>query len=289
MLFEDHVAPVGQGYPRGSDGGALLETLRRQQTLEWERCGAAKMVRCRHRPTTCSTTPGGTPCVGPHAEFADGNGLARRYRPDVSVFHAAADDSPAAWRDLATLATSQGIVVVFRGRPASPPTGWVQVFGGHGHQMVLTAPPPAVPELGRRDPPTGRQVTTRPLGDDDVDAMVALVALTEPGPFRPRTIELGGYIGIFHDDELVAMAGQRLRPPGYCEVERGVHPPCCPASRLRLDPHDECRQGDRRARRDTLPPRGRHEHVGLAVYELLGFTTRRVVSFGAYRVPSRPE
>ena len=48
--------------------------------------------------------------------------------------------------------------------------------------------------------------------------MVDLVARTEPGPFRPRTIELGGYLGIFHDDTLVAMAGRRFHLPGYVEV-----------------------------------------------------------------------
>ena len=57
--------------------------------------------------------------------------------------------------------------------------------------------------------------------DTALDVFVSLLPrlwLTEPGPFRPRTIDLGGFVGVFHGDELVAMAGQRLRPPGYCEV-----------------------------------------------------------------------
>ena len=147
-------------------------------------------------------------------------------------------------------------------------------------------PLPAVPELGPRDPPTGRQVTIRPLGDDDVDAMVALVALTEPGPFRRRTIDLGGYIGIFHDDELVAMAGQRLRPPGYCEVSA-------------VCTHPAARRRGYASILTTLVAAAIAErgetpflHVAdtntsaRAVYELLGFTTRRMVSFGAYRAPA---
>ncbi len=211
------------------------------------------------------------------------------YHPDVSVFHAAADDGAASWRDLATLATPAGIVVVFRGTPVHPPAGWEQVFGGQGHQMVLTAPPASMPELVRRDPPTGRRVTTRPLGDDDVAAMVDLVALTEPGPFRPRTIDLGGYIGIFHDDELVAMAGQRLRPPGYCEVSAVcTHPD---ARRRGYASILTIRVAAAIAERGETP----FLHVAdtntsaRAVYELLGFTTRRMVSFAAYRVPSRPD
>jgi predicted GNAT family acetyltransferase len=47
--------------------------------------------------------------------------------------------------------------------------------------------------------------------------MVALAALTDPGPFRSRSIELGGYLGLRRGD-LIAMAGERFRPPGYVEI-----------------------------------------------------------------------
>ena len=48
--------------------------------------------------------------------------------------------------------------------------------------------------------------------------MVALAELTEPGPFRLRTIELGNFYGVFHGDQLVAMAGKRMHLPGFTEV-----------------------------------------------------------------------
>jgi predicted GNAT family acetyltransferase len=49
--------------------------------------------------------------------------------------------------------------------------------------------------------------------------MLALTAATEPGPFLPRTIELGKYFGIRSDDgRLAAMAGERLRLPGFTEI-----------------------------------------------------------------------
>jgi ribosomal protein S18 acetylase RimI-like enzyme len=221
---------------------------------------------------------------GPHAPFAQGGGRARRYDPDVSVFHAAVDDSEDAWRDLAALASPEGIVVVFRAPPVTPPAGWVQVFGGVGHQMVPAGTFASLPELPGVDPGTGRRVTLRSLDRDDRDAMIALVALTEPGPFRPRTIELGGYIGIFHDDELVAMAGQRLRPPGYCEVSAVcTHPD---ARRRGYASIVTAHVANAIAARGEAP----FLHVastntsGRALYEHLGFTVRRVVSFGAYRV-----
>lgn len=56
------------------------------------------------------------------------------------------------------------------------------------------------------------------LTPDDVPEMTALVERTKPGPFLPRTIELGTYLGIRRDGRLVAMAGERLHPPGWTEI-----------------------------------------------------------------------
>jgi ribosomal protein S18 acetylase RimI-like enzyme len=148
-----------------------------------------------------------------HAGVAQGTGLARRYDPQVSVFAAIADDSPAAWADLANLVGTGGIAVLFRATPVEPPPGWSMVGGGQGHQMVLTGALAPAGEIGG----------LRDLGDADATAMRELVAMTEPGPFRPRTHELGGYVGIVGadgagTDRLLAMAGQRLSLPGFTEI-----------------------------------------------------------------------
>jgi predicted GNAT family acetyltransferase len=34
--------------------------------------------------------------------------------------------------------------------------------------------------------------------------------LTKPGPFGPRTLELGDYFGLFDGERLIAMAGERM-------------------------------------------------------------------------------
>jgi len=65
------------------------------------------------------------------------------------------------------------------------------------------------------------QVTA--LGAADSPEMVDLAHLTRPGPFGPRTYELGDYLGIRNGDgnqpgRLVAMAGERLRVPGFTEI-----------------------------------------------------------------------
>ena len=56
------------------------------------------------------------------------------------------------------------------------------------------------------------------LGERDKDAMLALARLADPGPFELETWQLGTYFGIRADGQLVAMAGERMRLPGFIEV-----------------------------------------------------------------------
>ena len=60
--------------------------------------------------------------------------------------------------------------------------------------------------------------TIRHLGEADVPAMLALTALTKPGPFLQHTIDFGNYVGIYENGELLAMAGERLHLRGYTEL-----------------------------------------------------------------------
>jgi len=69
-----------------------------------------------------------------------------------------------------------------------------------------------------RDLPAIPVLDLLPLGTADTDEVMSLVELTEPGPFRPRTIELGAYVGVRQAGRLMAMAGQRLHLPGWREI-----------------------------------------------------------------------
>jgi predicted GNAT family acetyltransferase len=48
--------------------------------------------------------------------------------------------------------------------------------------------------------------------------MLALATLTKPGPFLPRTHELGQFWGVKENGRLIAMAGERMKLPGFTEV-----------------------------------------------------------------------
>jgi GNAT superfamily N-acetyltransferase len=64
----------------------------------------------------------------------------------------------------------------------------------------------------------GPQIDIAALSEADMPEMLALTALTHPGPFRPQTYTLGMYLGVRERGRLVAMAGQRMHLPGFREI-----------------------------------------------------------------------
>ena len=147
--------------------------------------------------------------TGPHADIALGTGLARHYPRDIAPFSAVAEDTAAAHADLAADLPPGPSVPLFRpGNEAAPP-GWENVEVLPIVQMVADGVLPS--RMDRHGAPDL-------LGAEDADAMLALVALTKPGPFARRTYLLGGFAGYRAGGQLRAMGGERLRLPGYVEL-----------------------------------------------------------------------
>ena len=66
-----------------------------------------------------------------------------------------------------------------------------------------------------------------PLGAEHRDDVMALTAVVYPHYFRPRTMELGRYFGIYEGDQLAAMIGERLGSANSREVSAVcTHPDC---------------------------------------------------------------
>ncbi|MEV0800207.1 GNAT family N-acetyltransferase [Kribbella sp. NPDC050281] len=152
------------------------------------------------------TNPVYAALTGPHAGFAEVRGNARRYPPAVAPFLALPDDpTPQDWADAAVLLGPGTTAALMR--PEFPiPDGFKLDLHIDLVQFVAPADLPA------EDPEAVL------LGPDDVPEMLALVALTDPGPFRTRTIELGTYLGIRRGGELIAMAGTRFALPDHTEI-----------------------------------------------------------------------
>lgn len=159
-----------------------------------------------------------TALTGPHAQFARTvPGRAYRYRAEIGPFAAIADDSPGSWQALARLSEPDDRMVVVGRLDAplpEPPADWKVLLELRGYQLVA---PPMSPEVSPGVLPAPDE-TISVLTAADVPEMLALVELTQPGPFGPQTIELGGYLGVRQNGKLVAMAGRRFAVPGWTEI-----------------------------------------------------------------------
>jgi ribosomal protein S18 acetylase RimI-like enzyme len=214
--------------------------------------------------------------TGPHRHLAETGGSAVRYPTDVSPFVAIPDaDDSQAWSDLATL-VGPGNSFALKGVPHLP-AGWGTGRSVQGVQMVATTLRAAP------DPDAVR------LGAADVPEMLDLAERSRPGPFLPRTIELGAYWGVRHGGRLVAMAGERLRPPGWTEISAVCTDEAYRGQGLatRLIRHLAVGIEDRG---DTPFLHTVATNTGaIRLYESIGFTLRRPVLIHFLRVPKDPQ
>ena len=137
--------------------------------------------------------------AGPHAAFSAGTATARRYaRGFPPIIGFADNDHP----DLPALARfcDVGEHLYCGGWSGPVPPGWQLDTDTHMHQMAWEGAMPS----------PAASIDAVPLGPQHVPQMQELVALTQPGPFGPRNIELGSYFGVFDAERLVAMAGERM-------------------------------------------------------------------------------
>jgi ribosomal protein S18 acetylase RimI-like enzyme len=136
---------------------------------------------------------------GAQARFAVGNDRVRRYARGFSPIVAfARPEDP----DFATLA---GLVdrdepFYVDGWSGRVPDGWELRAESTMFKMVFDG----------RLPPHENAPDAIALAPEHYGQAQALAALTRPGPFGPRTPELGEYFGFFEGERLVAMAGERM-------------------------------------------------------------------------------
>lgn len=202
-----------------------------------------------------------------HASFAEGDEIAKRYPVDVAPFAATHDQSAESYGSLAQLLGAEGTAALVGFAMPDLPGGWAVVRSVSSSQMIWN---------GRVSPSVEHSLVD--LNISHVQEKLELVELAKPGPFRSRTPELGSYLGIREAGQLVAMAGERLRLPGYTEISA------------------VCTRPDRRGRRyasslvsaliqkiirrnETPFLHVRAENVdAIRVYEKLGFETRRAIT-----------
>ncbi len=203
-----------------------------------------------------------------HASLSEGNALARRFMRDVNLFASARDESPEAIAALADLVGPEESVLLLQAPKINVPTGLDVVKVAEGVQMVA-APSSAF---------GGTRNDMLKLSETDAPEMLALATLTEPGPFLTRTHAMGSFFGIRIDGQLAAMAGERMRFPGYTELS-GVctHPKFRGRGLARR--LSAAVAADIQARGDQIFLHAwKANHPAITLYETLGFKVRTEVN-----------
>ena len=147
------------------------------------------------------------------SEFAEIEGEARRFPPEVCIHGAMREFSDENWGNLARL--SREPVSMLSLQPLKTPQGWIVTRQVELYEMVQ--------QDGDWLRESGRQqlggLQIEELTPADVPQMTTLYAATRPGRvLSPRLYVLGGFLGIKRDSQLIAMGCLRLRFPGYCEI-----------------------------------------------------------------------
>ena len=144
-----------------------------------------------------------------HGSLAIGGAYAKRYPADIAELAGFPDANVPNWAELAKLMTVGESILVpdialpeasgFVSQSASAMTAEQYIYRAATINSAINH-------------------VIRELNEADVPDMIRLVEVTHPGPFLPRTICMGLYIGIRVDGNLIAMAGERLHPGRFCEI-----------------------------------------------------------------------
>jgi predicted GNAT family acetyltransferase len=166
-----------------------------------------------------------------------------------------------------------GAQVALTGNTLVPPEDWEVIWHGAGVQLVDVA-------VTAADDPEAVVLTAK-----DVPEMLDLVERTKPGPFLPRTIELGTYLGIRRRGALVAMAGERLYPPGWTEISAVCTDEAYRGQGLASRLVRAVGAGIRRRGETPFVHAAATNVNAIRLYESLGYELRRHTTFTLFRVP----
>jgi ribosomal protein S18 acetylase RimI-like enzyme len=146
--------------------------------------------------------------ISGNKELSFGDEEVRYFNKEVSPFAAFDVNKADRFQKLYELIPHQGPVLFVSPTELDIPAPWKISQMIEGLQMVCNISPGE--ESGK--------AKLIPLTEKNLPRMIELAKLTNPGPFGSQTIKFGHYQGIFDQDKLVAMAGQRLHAFNYAEI-----------------------------------------------------------------------
>ncbi|WP_207512902.1 GNAT family N-acetyltransferase [Longitalea luteola] len=206
--------------------------------------------------------------TGTQQSFAAGDTSAKRYQRGILPFTAVEEATTENLLALSEL-LEPGETFFLIGELPHLPAGFQLLKELPCAQMILQRPVPAIQ----------RNVTVAKLTEFNKTEMFNLINKVQPGYYEPETSQLGNYFGIRQNDQLVAIAGERMRLERLTEISAICTDPAYTgrgyAQQLIVQLcHTNLEQGNT----PFLHVLQTNERA-IRLYEYLGFVTRRVISF----------
>jgi predicted GNAT family acetyltransferase len=209
--------------------------------------------------------------ISGNGHLANGTDEIRYFDQEVSPLIGMKEYSESNFNTLHQLITEDRTLIMLTAFAVEVPEQWQLIRNIKILQMLFNGTVPA----------EDQQFTQ--LQKQHVPAMLALTKLTNPGPFAERTIEFGNYEGIFIDNELAAMAGQRTRPRPYIEVSAVcTHPDHHGKGYAGKLMASQIRQIARQSCTPFLHVRSDND-TAIKLYQKLGFDVRTEIHFNTIR------
>lgn len=201
--------------------------------------------------------------------LAKGTATVQTFADEVSPIAGMEDYGPENFTALHQMASSTKPTILFSVDELIIPDNWQLLVKLPGLQMVYT---------GSALHASNTEGII-PLSPEHIPQMLALTALTNPGPFSARTIEFGSYEGILKNGQLVAMAGQRLFPKPYVEISAVcTHPDYAGQGLAKQLLQQQIHHIIHAGNIPFLHVRSDNSNA-IKLYETLGFTTRSLIYF----------
>lgn len=223
-----------------------------------------------HQPSPLSKldAPAWHALTGVQQSFATGAGHVKRYRRGILPFAAFEPGYENEISSLRNLLEPEEIFYLIGELPPLP--GRFTVLKELPcAQMVLQKPVPAIENTA---------IFSR-LTADDKEAMFNLINKVQPGYYEPDTWQLGNYVGIWQQQRLVAIAGERMRLDGLTEISAICTDPDFTGRKYAQQLIAAlCQYNLQQGITPFLHVLETNERA-IRLYEYMGFATRRIISF----------
>ena len=201
-----------------------------------------------------------------HAGFAVGNENVKRYQPHIVAF-AAYQSATEIFIQLNKLFAADESFFIIGDLPKPAENYTVE--------NIL----PCVQMISTGKIETTITANLEKLNEADNEQITTLINLVQPGYYKPATRLMGDYFGIRQNNKLVSLAGERMRMNGFTEISAVVT-------------HTEF-TGRKYAQQLVAHVANKNLAAGIIpflhvaqtneraikIYELLGFTRRRIIDF----------